>query len=80
MSVRIAVNLNLFDVLAQDGSAPKTVKHLAAAVGTDETLLGRILKNTAASDLIRETTPGTYEHTSLSTSLLNLSYRDGFFF
>ncbi|KAJ5794560.1 O-methyltransferase [Penicillium paradoxum] len=62
------------------GSTPKTVKQLAAAVGADETLLGRILKNMAASDLIHETTPGTYEHTSLSTSLLNLSHRDGFFF
>ncbi|KAJ5525434.1 O-methyltransferase [Penicillium frequentans] len=80
MSVRIAVNLDLFDVLAQDGNAPKTVKQLAGKVGADETLLGRILKNMAASDLIRETIPGTYEHTSLSTSLLNLSHRDGFFF
>ncbi|CAI7660974.1 unnamed protein product [Penicillium palitans] len=40
MPVRIAVNLNLFDVLAQDGSAPMTVKQIAAAVGTEETLLG----------------------------------------
>lgn len=80
MSVRIAVNLNLFDVLGQDDSAPKTVKQLASTVGTDETLLGRILTNMAASDLIHETTLGTYEHTPLSTSLLNLSHRDGFFF
>lgn len=50
MSVRIVVNLNLFDVLAQDGSAPMTVKQIAAAVGTEETLLGRIFKNIAASD------------------------------
>lgn len=80
MSVRIAVNLNLFNVLGQDGGTPQTVKQLANAVGTDETLLGRILKNMAASDLIHETTPGTYEHTPLSTSLLNVSHRDGFFF
>ncbi|KAF4770277.1 hypothetical protein HAV15_011624 [Penicillium sp. str.  len=66
MSLRISVNFNLFDILAQDGSAPKTTKQLAVAVGTDEALLGRILKNIAASDLIRETTSGTYEHTSLS--------------
>ena len=67
MSLRIAVNLNLFDILAQGGSAPKTAKQLAVTVGADEALLGRILNNIAASDLIRETTSGTYEHTSLST-------------
>ncbi|CAI7614018.1 unnamed protein product [Penicillium discolor] len=66
MSLQIAVNFNLFDILAQDGSAPKTTKQLAIAVGTDEALLSSILKDIAASNLIRETTSGTYEHTSLS--------------
>ncbi|EED15780.1 O-methyltransferase [Talaromyces stipitatus ATCC 10500] len=78
MCVRVAINLNLFEIMAEDESVPKNVSQLALRVGADETLLGRLLKNMAASDLISETASDTYELTTLSASLLKISHRDAF--
>lgn len=97
MPVRVAVNLDLFAVMARPESHPRTAVNLASLVNADQVVLGkqspqiwgvgilltllsvgRILKQMAAMDFIREIGPGEYELNAVSQAMLDPAYRDGF--
>lgn len=57
---RVLVDTKTYHTLAASAPAPQTCKQLAAATGTDEALLSRLLKAVAFEHLIDETGPDTY--------------------
>ncbi|KAH7310184.1 O-methyltransferase [Rhexocercosporidium sp. MPI-PUGE-AT-0058] len=77
-TVRIGIELGLFDLMAKEESHPRSSAHLGGLLGVDPILLGRLLKNMAANDFISETGPDAYDLTPASRSLTMASYRDGF--
>jgi len=57
--------------------APQSAAHLAKAVGANENSLYRVLRYLASYDLFRESAPGEFDHTPLSSALR--SHADGSF-
>lgn len=64
-AIRTALALNLFLHL----STPKTASQLAVICGASPALLQRLLRHLAATFVITEVAPGTYESTALSRLL-----------
>lgn len=60
------VKLGIPDLMA---AGPRPVAELAATAGTDERALHRLLRALAAAGLVHETTPGSYELTTLAQPL-----------
>lgn len=48
---------------------PQSAAHLAKTVGADEKSLYRVLRYLASYGLFRESAPGEFDHTSLSSAL-----------
>ncbi|KAG8532439.1 uncharacterized protein KY384_002316 [Bacidia gigantensis] len=73
---QIAIDLNIFGILAQSASAV-TLAEIVQQTGKDVTLLSRVLKHLAATNMISESAANQYKATSLSTALVEPKYRDG---
>ncbi|KAI9839332.1 MAG: hypothetical protein M1837_002217 [Sclerophora amabilis] len=74
---RIAVNLNIFEKLAENGGTAKTTAQLANMTGAETTLIGRVLKHLAAMRIIIEIGADKYGPSRLSNVLTEPKYRDG---
>ncbi|KAL3459997.1 S-adenosyl-L-methionine-dependent methyltransferase [Aspergillus heterothallicus] len=78
-SVRALLEMGLFEELPLDGS-PATTQHLADKLGVDESLLARLMRNTALYGPFEETGPDTYRHTPFSLVYLSPEVRGMFRF
>jgi hypothetical protein len=65
-SVRAAARLRIADTL---GDQPATVEELAAAIGTEERPLGRLLRALSAYGVFEELPDGRFQHTEMSRML-----------
>ncbi|ROV89114.1 hypothetical protein VMCG_09860 [Cytospora schulzeri] len=76
---RIAVELNLFELLKESGATGISSSELAAKSGAHEVLIARIMKHLVAMNIVGEVPDGTdsYMPTPLSNSLTEQKYRDG---
>ncbi|KAL4861377.1 hypothetical protein BDV12DRAFT_204080 [Aspergillus spectabilis] len=78
-SVRALLELGVFEALPLDRS-PCTTGQLADRLGADESLLARLMRNTALYGPFEETGPGTYRHTPFSLVYLRPEVRGMFRF
>ncbi|KAI1379218.1 S-adenosyl-L-methionine-dependent methyltransferase [Hypoxylon crocopeplum] len=70
-SLKVARDLQLFEKWHEGGEdSPQTDAQLAELTGCDSLLLSRMLRHLAATNLLKETSPGTYQQTAFTKSLL----------
>ncbi|KAI1085383.1 putative O-methyltransferase [Whalleya microplaca] len=74
---RIAVELNLFELLKEGGTQGMSAKDLATKTGANEVLISRTMKHLAAMNIVGENGPDTYVGTRLSNAFTEPKYRDG---
>ncbi|RAK82263.1 S-adenosyl-L-methionine-dependent methyltransferase [Aspergillus fijiensis CBS 313.89] len=72
MVLRLAVDLGLFDAIAQQGGTATTAQ-LAEATGGDELLVSRIMRFLAAINIFEELAPSTYRTTPLAAAYTSQS-------
>jgi len=65
--IRIAIELNIFKLLIKN-DGPMSTRELAQATGADYTLLGRILRCLAASNILEEVDVEAYLPTKVATA------------
>ncbi|EPS37811.1 hypothetical protein H072_8449 [Dactylellina haptotyla CBS 200.50] len=68
-TVRVCVDLKLFEKLQEDGGSAKNAEQLAKMTGSDPRLLERFLKQLAAADIVKETNADEYAPNAISTLL-----------
>lgn len=76
-STKIAVDLNLFEMLKDKKDAGITTAELAKASNANLTLISRTMKHLAAMNVVREIGPDHYLATPFSVALTEPKYRDG---
>ncbi|OTA55120.1 putative O-methyltransferase [Hypoxylon sp. EC38] len=74
---RIAVDLNLFELLSKSGASGLSAAELAAKTGANEVLISRILKHLAAMNIVAESGADKYVATPLSNAFTEPRYRAG---
>ncbi|KAF6226183.1 hypothetical protein HO133_009049 [Letharia lupina] len=79
-TIRISIDIGLFEKLAADDGKAKNSQQLADATKTDSALIGRMLKHLASMFIIRETLQDTYAPTPLSNALTDQIFYDGVIF
>ncbi|KAL2076176.1 hypothetical protein VTL71DRAFT_1119 [Oculimacula yallundae] len=79
-SVRVGLDLKLFEALEKDRDSPKSSTQLAELTGSDPVLLSRILKHLSTMEFIVEVSSDKYRNSRLSSSLVDPLYRGGFAF
>ncbi|PYH92920.1 sterigmatocystin 8-O-methyltransferase precursor [Aspergillus ellipticus CBS 707.79] len=72
MVLRLAVDMKLFDVIAQNGGVA-TVSQLAEMTGADEVLIARIARFLTVMNVLTSPRKDTYEATPLSTAFQSSS-------
>ncbi|PYI29530.1 sterigmatocystin 8-O-methyltransferase precursor [Aspergillus indologenus CBS 114.80] len=72
MVLRLAVDLGLFDAIAQQGGTATTAQ-LAESTGGDELLVSRIMRFLAAINIFEELGPSTYKTTPLAAAYTSQS-------
>lgn len=76
-STKIAVDLNLFEILKEKKDAGVTTEELATASKADPKLISRTMKHLTATNMVGELSTDHYIATPLSTALTEPKYRDG---
>ncbi|KAL8721599.1 MAG: hypothetical protein Q9225_001763 [Loekoesia sp. 1 TL-2023] len=76
-STKIAVDLNLFEILKERKDAGITTAELAKASNADPTLISRTMKHLSAMNVIGEIRADHYIATPFSVALTEPKYRDG---
>ncbi|KAI1099214.1 putative O-methyltransferase [Jackrogersella minutella] len=74
---RIAVALNLFELLKESGEQGISDKDLATKTGADQILIARTLKHLVAMNIVAEGGADNYVATRLSDAFTESRYRDG---
>ncbi|KAF3927869.1 hypothetical protein ABW20_dc0104447 [Dactylellina cionopaga] len=68
-TIRVCVDLKLFEKMQEGGGSAKTVEQLAEMTGADPKLLERFLKHLAAADIVQETNTDEYTPNAISILL-----------
>ncbi|KAL3426112.1 catechol o-methyltransferase [Phlyctema vagabunda] len=76
--MKVAIDLQLFSKMAENGEEPKSTVDLAIATKSDPVLLTRLLKHMAATEVVRETSANHFILTPLSKALIEPKYSDPF--
>jgi len=76
VTIRIAVDIDLFNYASDDKSAAKDSQELAKASNADPLLITRILRHLGAMRIIREVGEDKYVHTRFSRKFLEEPFRD----
>ena len=74
---KLAVDLKIFDVLAEHENKPVKIEELAKRSGVDITLLSRAMKHLAAMNVVGERGIDQYTATSLTEAFTKPELRDG---
>ncbi|KAF2458074.1 S-adenosyl-L-methionine-dependent methyltransferase [Lineolata rhizophorae] len=75
-AARIAIDLGIFDTLTKNGGATMSAAELSAGTGADRVFVLRVLRQLAASGLIKQSGPDAWVPSTLTYFLAMPKYRD----